>query len=228
MLVLRAIDALIGLRKFEPQRIAPAAEQEHVGPVFGVVARLDVGIDEWWLVRGGIEGEPGGVICAEHDLIDTRLRRHDRACPEDRKTVGLESLRVGAFHAKIKIDLRVDLFVDEARLPVEVAAAEILGPQAAAVVDAGAGGAEARDQVGGGVLILPNGEPGEFHASGPAAIAGHRRIEGAVDVFGHLPGCVTGDLRRIVFRHRLVDVGGQLVDRAITDERFGQVGCAGA
>ena len=228
MLVLLVVDALVGLREFELEWIAAATEEQDVRFVFGVVPRLHVGIDEWRLVPGRVEGELRGVRRTDHDLVDTRLRWHDRTSPADREAVGLKPFRVGALEAEIKIDLWVDLLVDEARLAVEVASVEILGPQAAAAVDARAAIAEAGDQVGGGVLVLPDGEPGEFHPGRPVAIAGHGRIEAAVDVFGHLPGRVTGDLRRIVLRHRLVDVGGELVDRAVADERFGHVLGAGA
>ncbi len=222
MLVL-LVNALIGLREFEPQRIAAAAEQQDVRLVVGLVARLHVGIDERRLVPGRVEGELGRVLGADHKLIDARLGRHDRTGPADREAVGLEPFRVGALEAEVEIDLRVDLFVDEACLTVEVAGVEILGPQAAAVVDTWTAVAEAGDQVGGGVLILTYRQPGEFHPGRPVAIAGHGRIEGAVNVFRHLPGGVGSDRRRIVLRHRLVDVGGQLIDRAVTDEKVGHV-----
>ena len=221
------VNALVGLREFQPQRIAAAAEEQDVCPVFRVVAGLHVGIDEWRLVPGRVEGKLGRVLGADHKLIDTRLGRHDRAGPSDGKPVGLEPLRVGALEAEIEIDLRVDLLVDEACLPIEVARVEILGPQAAAIVDARAAVAEAGDQVGGGVLILPDRQSGEFHPRRPVAIAGHGRIESGVDVFSHLPGCVGSDRRGIVLRHRLVDVGGQLIDRAVADERVGHVRRAG-
>ena len=227
MLVL-FVDAPFGLREFEPKRIAAATEEQDARLVFGLVARLYIGIDERRLIRGRVDGERDGVFGADHELVDARLRRHERTGPSDREAVGLESLRVGPLEAEIKIDLWVDLFVDKARLAVKTSTPEILGPQAAAAVDARAAIAEAGDQVGGGVLILPDREPGEFHAGRPIAIAGHGRIEGAVDVFGHLPGRVPCDPRRIVLRHRLIDIGGELVDRAVTDERFGHVLRAGA
>ena len=211
MLVLH-VDALVGLRELEPERIAAATEEQDVRLVFGVVPRLHVGIDEGLLVPGRVEGEFGGVIGADHEFVDARLRGHDRTGPADRKAIGLEPFRVGAFKAEIEIDLWVDLLVDEACLAVEVAAEEIFGPQATAAVNARTTVAETGDQVGGGVLILPDGEPGEFHAGRPVTIAGHGRIEAAMDIFGHLPGRIAGDLRRIVLRHRLVDIGGQLID----------------
>ena len=48
-----------------------------------------------------------------------------------------------------------------------------------------------------------------------------------MDVFSHLPGCLGVDPRGIVLGHRLVDRGGELVDRPVADERVGLVGRAG-
>ena len=218
-LVLLVVDPLIGLREFKPQGIGPTAEQEDARPVFGLSARLYIGIDERRLVPGRVEGELGRVLGADDEFIHARLGGHDRSHPADRKPIGLEAFRVGTLHAEVEVHLRVDLLVDQF-LPIERASLEILGPQSAAVVDSGATLAKARDEIGDGVLILPHGEPGELDAGRPVAVAGHGRIEGAVDVLGHVPGGVAGDLRGVVLRHRLVDVGGELVDGAVADELF--------
>ena len=142
---------------------------------------------------------------ADHELIVPGLRRHDGPGPADCEPAGLESLGVGALDPEIEGDLWVDLFVDKALAPVEVAAAE------------------ACDEVGDDSAILSHRKPRELDAGGPVAVAGHGGIEGLVDVFGDLSGRVTRHLRGIVFRHRLIDIGRKLVDGAIADERLGSL-----
>ena len=71
------INAPFGLREFEPQRIAAATEEQDVCPVFRVVARLHIGIDERRLVPGRVEGELRGMPRADHELVDASLCGHD-------------------------------------------------------------------------------------------------------------------------------------------------------
>ena len=160
---------------------------------------------------------------ADHELIVPGLRRHDGPGPADCEPVGLESLGVGALDPEIEGDLWVDLFVDKALAPVEVATREVFRPQTALGVDAWAPAAEACDEVGDDSAILAHRKPRELDAGGPVAVAGHGGIEGLVDVFGDLSGRVTRHLRGIVFRHRLIDIGRKLVDGAIADERLGSL-----
>ena len=228
MLVFFAVDALIGFREFKPQRVAATTKKKDARPVFGVAARLDIGIDERRFVPGRVEGELGGVVGANHEFVDTRLGRHERTGPTDCETVGLKTLRIGTLETEIKVHLRINLFIDEACLPIKVAAIEILSPQPVGRFDAGGAVAEAGEEIGSGVLILPDREPGEVDAGGAIAIAGDCRIEGGVDIVGDLTGRVTGDRGGVVFRHGLVDVGGELVDRTVADERLGHVGRTGA
>ena len=221
-LVLLVVDALIGLRKLQPQRICPATEEHEAGPVFGVVARLHRGVDERWLVPGRVEGELRRVFGTNHKLIDAGLGRRDRSCPADGKPIGLEPLRVGPLDAEEEIDLRIGPFEDEI-LAVKGAAVEILTAEAAPGIDIRPAAAKAGDQVGHRVVVLPDGKPREFHAGGPVAVAGHWRIKRPVDVFGDLAGRLVTHRLRIVLRHRLVDVGCELVDRPVTDKRRGHI-----
>ena len=210
--VLLTINALIRLRKVQPERIGAAAEQRNAGPIFRVVTRLHRGIDEQRFVPGRIDRELHRMLRANDKFVDTRLGRHDRSLPADGEAIGLKAFWVGALHAKIKVDLRVDLFVDEPRVAIKVTGPEILRPQAATVVDTGARAAEDGKEIGGSVLILANREPGEFDAGRAVAIAGHGGIKRPVDVFGNLPGLLGAHESGVILGHCLVDVGGELVD----------------
>ena len=72
------------------------------------------------------------------------------------------------------------------------------------------------DQICDGVLVLPDGEPREFNASGTVTIAGDRGIESTVNVLGNLVCCSACYLRGIVVRHRFIDVGRKLRKREFT------------
>ena len=96
---------------------------------------------------------------ADDELVVPRLGRDERARPADREPVGLEPLRVGALDAEVEGHLRIDLLVDEVFAAVEVTSHEVLGSQAPLRIDGRAVAAEAGDEVGDDVAILPHGEP---------------------------------------------------------------------
>ena len=224
--MLLAVDALVGLRELERERIRAAAEEEQTAAVFVVGARLHPAVEEGHLVPGLVEPQPHGVFGADHELVGARLRREQRARPADREPVRPEHLRVGALDAEVEVHSRIDPLEDEPGVAVEVVAREILPLQAPAAVVGGHAAAEAPYQVGEGVVELAVGESGQFHAGGPLPIPGHGRVEGPVDVLGHLAGRVAGDRLRVVFRHRVMDVFRELVDRAVARERRRHVGRA--
>jgi len=167
----RVIHTLVGLRKFQPQRIGSAAGRR-------IVARYPFSVPDF--TKPSINGGScEAVFTASFAACSVRTTNSYRPVsggtmtgPAIRKAIGLEPLRVGPFDAEVKRHLRIDLLVDEVLRAVEAAAAEVFGFEAAAVVDARAATAKARHDVGDRVVILPYGEPGKFDAGGTVVIAG--------------------------------------------------------
>ena len=113
----------------------------------------------------------------------------------------------------VRIDLVVDTLDD-----VEVAAMEIARPQSPCFFDARPVAVEAADNVGQCVLMLPHGQPREFHSGRPIAVLRDGRIKPGMDVFRHVAGSIASHRRRIVFWHRVVNIVGQLGHGAIAHE----------
>src|SRR4051812_23932414 len=81
--LLRVIDALVGLRVFEAQRIGPAADQEQVRLELGVLAGLDPGINE--RLAEVVHPEAGGVLGADDELIFARSLGEKGPVPANRE-----------------------------------------------------------------------------------------------------------------------------------------------
>ena len=82
----------------------------------------------------------------------------------------------------------------------------------------GSGLAETADQVGDGVAILPDRQAREFHPGRLVPSLGDLGIEGFVDIVRDGFRLFAHAGPRVVLRHRLLDIPGQLRDRAIPGE----------
>src|SRR5206468_1095996 len=134
--------------------------------------------------------EAGGVLGANDELVLARLGSQHRAGPADRELVRLDLVGEGAGGAEVEADFRVNAGQDAVR-EVEAALLVVLRLQAALPVPA-AGGTEAADEVGDGVAVLADGQPGQLDARRLVPLPGLRRVEGVVDERGDLPRVVGG------------------------------------
>jgi hypothetical protein len=73
--VLLAVDALVGLGELEHQRIGAAPQQEDAAAILTFVAALHPAVHERRLVPTLVEPEFHGVVGADDELVDARLRR---------------------------------------------------------------------------------------------------------------------------------------------------------
>ena len=165
-----------------------------------------------------IDEEPDGLFGTDDELMHPRLHRHDRALPTDRKPARLEALRIGPFDAEVEADRGIEPREDPAG-GVKVSPLEILAAEPPLRAHVGQRREKSAHEIGDGVLVLADGEPGEFDPGRAMAITGQRRIEAAMDPLCHRCGRLPGDGGRIVLRHGVGDIPGQLPDRAIAEER---------
>src|SRR5205814_6027985 len=121
--------------------------------------------------------------------------------------------------AEVEAHGRIDPLGD-ALVGPEAARLVVLAVQAALCAPM-AGGAEGADQVGDGVLVLADGEAGEFDAGRLVAVAGGLGVEGVEDVGGNLVGVGAGAGAGVVLGHRLGDVAGEAVERLVAGGRVG-------
>ena len=149
--------------------------------------------------------------------MHSRLHRHDRALPTDRKPPRLEALRIGPFDAEVEANREIEPRKDAAG-GVERSPLEILSAEPPLRVHGGQRPEESAHEIGDGVLVLADGEPGKFDPGRSMAVTGQRRIKAAMDPLSHRCGRLPGDGGWIVLRHGVGDIPGQLPDRAIADE----------
>ena len=219
LLVDRVVDPLAGLRELQPQWMGPSGEEVDRATVLGVVARLHPGVDERRAVPVGmVDQQPDGLLGADDELMHPRLHRHDRALPADRKPARLEALRIGPLDAEVEADRGIEPLEDPAG-GVEVAPLEIFPPQPPLRSRARRGGKKPGDEIGDRLLVLADGEPGKFDPGRSMAVTGQRRIEAAMNPLCHRGCRLAGDGGRVVLRHGIGDIPGQLPDGAVTDQR---------
>ncbi len=82
--------------------------------------------------------------------------------------------------------------------------------------------AEAADQVGHGVAVLPHGQARELDPRRPERVAGLRglRVERVIHIGSDVPGILTHARPRIILGHRLGDDLRQTLHRALADQRL--------
>src|SRR5262249_36305266 len=105
--------------------------------------------------------------------------------------------------AKVEMHLRVDT-IDDALVPTWPAGGEVFGVQAGPRVGLGRW-SERADQIGNGVAVLFDRQPGQFHAWRLVPLAGGDGVEVVKNVRGHSLRLRPGAGPRIVLGHRLGD-----------------------
>ena len=215
-LLLRVIHALLGLGVFQAERIGSAADQEDRAPIFAVVAGLHPGVDQRPIQV--VQPEPGRVLGADDEFVIAGLRGQQRPGPADGKLVRFGLAFDRPVGAEVETHLRVDPFLD-AVLVAEAALLEILRAEAAPLVPSHRG-AEAAHQVGDGVAILADGEPGQGDPRRPIPFSGDQRIKCFVDVRRHALGLRGRQAAGSVLRHGPGNHFRQVHHRLVADERL--------
>ncbi len=221
LLRLRVVDPLLPLQKLEPDRGTHAPSSRIDFAMLGVnVSRLDERIDQGTVHV--VDPEPHRVVGVDDEVVIPRLGRQDRPLPVDRELTGLHLLGIGAPFTEVEPDLRVDAF--KIRPPAAKTAAPApsaarspfrILPAKPALLVPDPWATEAPDQVGDGILILPDGQPGILDPRRLVPLLRRTGIKRLVDIRGHLVRIGPDARSRVILGHRLGDQPGELRDRPI-------------
>ena len=81
--------------------------------------------------------------------------------------------------------------------------------------------ANGADQVGNGIAVLADGQPGQFHASRFVPCLSGRGVEFFVNELGNQQGVIADTRSGFILGHGFANVFGQFANRAVAYQRIG-------
>ena len=155
-------------------------------------------------MRNSYSPDSGGII-------ETR--------PTDAEFVRLDLLGERGVGAEVEINVRIDA-AQHFLIVADIPPGEIVRREAAFIAPL-RWIAEAADEIGDGIAILPHGQPRQIDAGRPGPLAGNGGIKAGMHVRGDGRRILFRQRAGVVLRHRVADQFRELTHGQIARERLG-------